>query len=100
MSRLEAFGSIWYSHKKVSCWFDNHSESSVKPTRNFAIGHPGRTDKNEGSSIPRHRPRGHYNRKTGEYHYHSTPKSTYSAFKRGSATALSTQRTEQAVNGE
>ena len=36
---------------------------------NFAIGHPGRTDKNGG----------HYNRKTGEYHYHSTPKSTYSA---------------------
>jgi micrococcal nuclease len=34
----------------------------------FAIGHPGRTDKNGG----------HYNRKTGEYHYHSTPKSSSS----------------------
>jgi hypothetical protein len=33
-------------------------------TNQFAIGHPGRTDANGG----------HYNRKTGEYHYHSGPK--------------------------
>ena len=51
------------------CWFDRTFGMGVKPTRHFAIGHPGRTDKNGG----------HYNRKTGEYHYHSTPKSTYSA---------------------
>ena len=30
----------------------------------FSFGHPGRTDANGG----------HYNSKTGEYHYHSGPK--------------------------
>ena len=33
-------------------------------TTQFTFGHPGRTDANGG----------HYNRKTGEYHYHSGPK--------------------------
>ena len=33
-------------------------------TTQFSFGHPGRTDSNGG----------HYNRKTGEYHYHSGPK--------------------------
>ena len=33
-------------------------------TSHFDLAHPGRTDANGG----------HYNRKTGEYHYHSGPK--------------------------